>query len=1446
MLTANNITTEVFQNSSSVEMVPVVSAEWNQNLFNRPYITVAGLGNQETFSAPSITVTDVTGQSNAMPGITTKSFQFSGTNTSLSYTVNTITNAPAYKIITYMKTNSDLPIQVNAYAKGSTTQYGSTTVDINAFGYVKVVTYIGSSGLNDGISSFTYTINLNTYNSNNLGTGVLRTYGSLASQYSSYQDYLNHESTYSQEINSTTDLAATIYYTQPQAYATTYFDYQHGSLWPTDSAFSYFRPGESYVPSGNKNFSFPNNFRQVKTQLINGVGTVYPPVTPIIQNPGYALATPPTPLYKNVLASDMAPYKYFVSESATSGYLPSISAIYEPNGNANKLVIKFNTIVSIPTVNISLDNSVIWSGQVSNTVAPSGVLILYYDGTFWSTNKWAVMPIFNSNGYISNYKTFSKITITQTSYNLNAAFSSYSSPKVAEDASRMHLIEISPRIEIDLSSYVMELDINKQLDSKNNYIPISSINPNDASVTLSAIPLTYNNGPIPIFSSQSNLPANILYNMMRKNIKFYFGFNLLEYYTDKAYITNPDHPQSGSYIPGGIYYSNSWDETDIQTVKVSCYDIVNYLQMVPVPDYVASNKSIFDIICNILDMAGFTDYDIDSLYKACNDQSSPVDMYYYYCNSQSSTVYDALSELFLSHQIGAYIDEYGIMKFLSLTDILKNQTSLTTFNDNSIIQGGYSITNKAKPGSITVSYQEPKILQSLALQNATDPVVQKSPSFIYTTSNDVVWSQKNVDSNGFNYLSTSMNQNDNFFKMNNNDLLDIFHTYNLNNNGYAVIEDEIVSFLYKEYKIEQASNSSNYQYVYPKSDIELSSYINSFVKNNKIGLILNDGSQKQKSLDIKITPTGKISNIQRGMFGTVPSDHLVIGPINSGLSSSNKNLSELTINDSYAITNNTSTSTVQQDYLASPDNPQINKVQVVPQNNSKTLIYGSNATNPGYRTYSAKFDLNGIEMCSAGVFFNLNNSSEANGAYFVELVQVNTYTQQYLGSTFSTVYANPPKFKYYIVFYKVENSSPNVLAYSEVTGAVNFIRQNFEKVLYVNAGKGTPNYSYAIASDQAFNLKVVTKYSDGNDGEIQGQLIEVFLNNVEITGWQIPTSVSDLSKIPDYTYSWNVNGTDYVWGSTGKNTINGLRQKVNFIQSQSEQLFTGTKFGFFTSLAPVFPNGIDFPTPLTNNVSANLREIYANEKALIERSVNYYYQDREFLNGLVQNQNLFSKYKSYMIQTNPDVVGINYYDVQYQTPAATSVNVMPIEYLMFYFPGTQPIDQQYYQSKLVNEYSLAYSTPINTGFRAKMAIVNNCGHMVYLNKQADSTVQTNVVLNLWTHEVIAPSDPQIIQRVLDPANISEVIQIDSPWIQSKESANKLIDVIKIGNDGFSKDTSVQIFGNPMIQVGDIVTLNYSLAGINSEKYLVHEVSHVFQNGLKTTLTLNSLTSQVAY
>ena len=1350
----SNASQDIFLNSKAIQVLPVVSAEWNQNLFNQPYMTVAGTGvNIATGNNISLVEGSVTTPSASLskPNFTTKSFTTSDGSGHVAYQI-AADSGTAYKIVTYVMTNQNLPMMLSSYAKSSNC-FGSTSADVNSYGWTKVVTYVGGTGLNKTITGFNYTLAFNTYNS--------------------------------------TDPDQTIYYTVPEVYKTTYFDYQYHSLWPTESPFTYFRPGESYVLSGNTKIQAPTDFRKISNTLINGYATnTFAPISPVIQNPRFSVVSAPVPMFKNSMPSDMNPYKYFVSD-IVEGYTPSISGIYDQNISANKIVIKFNTLMTTPTIRIAIDDvtlTVDGSTTIAFPTTPSspndnpnnvGTLILYWNGTAWTKNKWSTMPHITASGTISPYASFKKITLTQLDTHVNSQFSTYPgrSTDVAGDLTRMQLIELSPRLEVDLSDFVKDVTINKSLDSKNNFVPISSINADDATVTLSAIPVTVNNSPIPIFSSQSNLAISVLSNMLRKNIKFYVSFKLLSYFDTTNHYVNYTDPV---HIPGGVYYSDIWDETDIKEIKVQCYDITRYLQTTPVPDYVANLKSVFDIITNILDLAGYTDYDYDSLYKICTDKALPLDLAYYYCNSKDTTVIDALAQIFLAYQIGAYIDEYGVMRFLSLSSILSDKATDIVINENNIIEGGYSINNKAKPGKISLRYSSPKIKQSLSLQNAANADIKESPSFIYTTSNDVLWSQQSMDSVGFNYLSTPMYEKDNSFQLNQNDILDIFHTYSLNNNGYAAIENEIVSFVYKKYTI---SNSTNSEDVFVKNDIELSSEINRFIKKYQSGLTVSvldaDGYPTTKGdYDVTVTPTGTISSVQRGLFGTYPSDHL---PMSDTIGLSEKTLSE-----------------------SGPTgyNSQIvdGRIAVLCNSEDKYLLYPTYAEDEGYNTYSVKFNFTNDEGGVGGLFFNAN--SNPTYTYYVEIHKL--------------LPAGSTKYAYHLyVNYIYGPGDVRTIAYQDITTTVTSIMDNFTKILVKNGD----TYTYNV-TDEPFHLKVAKWTSDGSDGEIPGEVISVYLNNVEIPTIALPIDETNLSlgfKKPVL------------------NKITGLKQKVSLPQAVT----AGSKFG------AQMQRGYQISDSSFITVGT-ISEIYACQKTLAERSVNYYFQDREFLNGLIQGANLFANSKSYLMQTTPEVIGINVYDVQYSNPAAVSADILPVQYLWKYFPGTQPKDQQFYQTQTVDKYSLAYSSVLNTGFRAKVAIANNSSHMVYLKHDSDQMNQFTVNLNIWTHEIVAPSDAEIIEKIVDPSNLSEVAQVDSEWIQSKEAANKMLYVIERGLDGFSRDTSLSVFGNPLIQVGDIVELSYNLAALNKQKYMVHSVSHTFNQGLTTKLVLNLVEKGITY
>ena len=158
----------------------------------------------------------------------------------------------------------------------------------------------------------------------------------------------------------------------------------------------------------------------------------------------------------------------------------------------------------------------------------------------------------------------------------------------------------------------------------------------------------------------------------------------------------------------------------------------------------------------------------------------------------------------------------------------------------------------------------------------------------------------------------------------------------------------------------------------------------------------------------------------------------------------------------------------------------------------------------------------------------------------------------------------------------------------------------------------------------------------------------------------------------------------------------------------------------------------------------------------------------------------------------------------------------------------------------IRDSALKYSVPVNTGFRGKMIVANNSRNAIFLNIDATDQIVVDVKLNLWTRQIIATSDEQIVDIVIDPGNASETIQIDSQWIQSEDAANAIINTIMSGLDGFSKDISIEIFGNPLIQVGDTVSLTYSLAGVSNKLYVVQSVSQGFSEGLSTNINLKQI------
>lgn len=81
------------------------------------------------------------------------------------------------------------------------------------------------------------------------------------------------------------------------------------------------------------------------------------------------------------------------------------------------------------------------------------------------------------------------------------------------------------------------------------------------------------------------------------------------------------------------------------------------------------------------------------------------------------------------------------------------------------------------------------------------------------------------------------------------------------------------------------------------------------------------------------------------------------------------------------------------------------------------------------------------------------------------------------------------------------------------------------------------------------------------------------------------------------------------------------------------------------------------------------------------------------------------------------------------------------------------------------------------------------------------------------------------------------VELASPWIQSEGMATALSNWILKNMAYGNEELSVEIFGNPIIEVTDVVDIYYAAKDLTGHRYFVTGVSTSWDNGIHTSLTL---------
>jgi hypothetical protein len=139
-------------------------------------------------------------------------------------------------------------------------------------------------------------------------------------------------------------------------------------------------------------------------------------------------------------------------------------------------------------------------------------------------------------------------------------------------------------------------------------------------------------------------------------------------------------------------------------------------------------------------------------------------------------------------------------------------------------------------------------------------------------------------------------------------------------------------------------------------------------------------------------------------------------------------------------------------------------------------------------------------------------------------------------------------------------------------------------------------------------------------------------------------------------------------------------------------------------------------------------------------------------------------------------------------------------------------------------------------FGAEVYVLNNTSTFVPLHDNQYST------FSVIGNEI--NKSGQIEYSIDDATEMAtkEPLIFQSTWIQSEGDAKSLATWIKGSILNKNKVISLDIFGNPLITPGDIVTINYPLQELTtaSGKYIVVDVQLEFSEGVTTRVTCRAI------
>lgn len=398
---------------------------------------------------------------------------------------------------------------------------------------------------------------------------------------------------------------------------------------------------------------------------------------------------------------------------AISGANPFV--VYENTFPCNKITVKVQNHMAVPVeFSIEILQGTTWVTAYSKAQSSSadfsatGVLNIYYNP---ATSSWVKVTQNTDIGrYVVNDLTqlddpnpteLKRIKGVRLTVYKMSRVTATSGNRLRIFPASLELIEISPRVEADVSDYTEGFSFNNSIgDSTNFGLPVGSVVAGTGNVTLS------NEDNLFLFSS-----ALRSLGMLSPDVKFSF-YQL---------ITPPS--QSEKAIPLKVMYAVEWNVQEDYSVSIDLEDGFKFLRETSAPDLLLHSSlgnPLSVIILLLLDNVGITNYEFKKTDNLSDKQDTLIRSFF--CKREQ-TVAEVLEELALATQCAIYYDAVGNLSVLTkerLTEkVGKTESSSATVGtdfwmilDEDYIINGSNATEYAQTASYranVINYNEKQL-----------------------------------------------------------------------------------------------------------------------------------------------------------------------------------------------------------------------------------------------------------------------------------------------------------------------------------------------------------------------------------------------------------------------------------------------------------------------------------------------------------------------------------------------------------------------------------------------------------------------------------------------------------------------------------------------------------------------------------------------------------------